>query len=58
MADDIQQALERLDESLSYLVVPYIISAVAVSTIVDVFPYEASESVVPPGFAPVDNDGE
>lgn len=39
-ADDVAQALQRLEESLSFLVVPYVVSAVAVSTIVDVFPYK------------------
>ncbi|MFW5830927.1 MAG: DUF4494 domain-containing protein [Prolixibacteraceae bacterium] len=58
MADDIKEALERLEESLSYLVIPYVVSALAVSTIVDVFPYEASESVIPEGFTPVDNKNE
>jgi hypothetical protein len=56
MADDIKQALERLDESLSYLVVPYVVSALAVSTIVDVFPYNPSESVVPEGYTPVSDE--
>jgi hypothetical protein len=56
MADDIQQALTRLDESLSYLVIPYVVSAVAVSTIVDVFPYEAAESSIPPGFTSLNNN--
>jgi hypothetical protein len=53
MADDIKEALERLEESLSYLVIPYVISALTVSTIVDVFPYEPAESMVPEGFVPV-----
>jgi hypothetical protein len=56
MADDIKQALERLDESLSYLVIPYVVSALAVSTIVDVFPYDPSDSAVPDGFTPVEED--
>ena len=56
MADDIKQALERLDESLSYLVIPYVVSALAVSTIVDVFPYNPSESVVPEGYTPVSGE--
>lgn len=47
MADDIREALERLEESLSYMVVPYVVSAIAVSTIADVFPYEPSESMIP-----------
>jgi hypothetical protein len=54
MADDIKQALERLDESLSYLVIPYVVSAIAVSTIVDVFPYDPSEAAIPEGFVPVE----
>lgn len=58
MADDIKQALERLDESLSYLVIPYVVSAVAVSTIVDVFAYDPSESTIPEGFVPVEDTKE
>ena len=58
MADDIKEALERLDESLSYLVIPYVVSSLSVSTIVDIFPYEPSESTVPEGFTPVQNDDE
>lgn len=56
MADDIKQALERLDESLSYIVIPYVISSLTVSTIVDVFPYEPSESMIPEGFTPVNKE--
>jgi len=58
MADDIKQALQRLDESLSYLVIPYVVTSVAVSTIVDVFPYNVSEAMVPEGFVPVENQDE
>ncbi len=54
MADDIKEALERLDESLSYLVIPYVVSSIAVSTIVDVFPYDPSEAQIPEGFVPVE----
>lgn len=50
MADDIQEALNRLDESLSFLVIPYVVSAITVSTIVDVFPYQPAESLIPEGF--------
>lgn len=53
MADDINEVMKRLDESLSYLVIPYVVTAVAVSTIVDVFPYEPGESLIPEGFVPV-----
>jgi hypothetical protein len=55
MADDIKEALDRLDESLSFLVIPYVVSAITVSTIVDVFPYVPSESMIPAGFVPVEN---
>ncbi len=58
MADDINEALKRLDESLSYLVIPYVVSAIAVSTIVDVFPYEPAESLIPKGFVPVEETKE
>jgi hypothetical protein len=58
MADDINEVLKRLDESLSYLVIPYVVTAVAVSTIVDVFPYVPAESMIPEGFVPVDKEEE
>ena len=35
MADDIQEALARLEESLSFLVVPYVVTSINVSNIVD-----------------------
>ena len=56
MADDIKQALERLDESLNYLVIPYVVSSMAVSTIVDVFPYNPAEISVPDNYTPVENN--
>jgi hypothetical protein len=40
MADDIKEALNRLNESLSFLVIPYVTVSMALSPIVDVFPYE------------------
>lgn len=54
MADDIKEALDRLDESLSFLVIPYVVSAIAVSNIVDVFPYVPADSMIPAGFVPVE----
>jgi len=54
MADDLREALDRLDESLEYLVIPYVVSSMAVSTIVDVFPYEPAESAVPAGYVPLE----
>jgi hypothetical protein len=53
MADDIKEALLRLEESLSYLVIPYVVSSLAVSTIVDVFPYKRPDWVVPDVFVPI-----
>lgn len=46
-ADDIKQALQRLEDGLSYILVPYQTTSLAVSTIVDVFPYFA-DSASPP----------
>lgn len=42
-ADDFKQALLRLEEDLSYILVPIQISAMNLSTIVDVFPYFKDE---------------
>lgn len=56
MADDLKEALARLEKSLEFLVIPYVVSALAVSTIVDVFPYEASESGIPSGYVPLDEE--
>ena len=38
-ADDIKQALQRLEDGLSYILVPYTITSLSVSNIVDVYPY-------------------
>jgi hypothetical protein len=38
-ADDIKQALQRLEEGLSYVLVPYQATSIAICNIVDVFPY-------------------
>ena len=38
-ADDIKQALQRLEEGLSYILVPYQTTSIAVCNIIDVFPY-------------------
>lgn len=58
MADDIKEALARLDESLNYLVIPFVVTSLAVSPIVDVFPYDPSESAIPEGFVPVEDKQE
>jgi len=38
-ADDIKQALKRLEEGLSYILVPFQITSITLSNIVDVFSY-------------------
>jgi hypothetical protein len=38
-ADDIKQALQRLEVGLSYFLVPYQTTSIAISNIIDVFPY-------------------
>jgi len=38
-ADDIKQALQRLEEGLAYILVPYQVTSITLSSIVDVFPY-------------------
>ncbi|MDX8338415.1 DUF4494 domain-containing protein [Draconibacterium sp. IB214405] len=53
MADDIKEALNRLDESLEYLVIPFVVTSLAVSPIVDVFPYNPEEAQIPDGYVPV-----
>lgn len=40
MADDIQEALNRMKFSLDMSLVPYVITAISVSNILDVFPYK------------------
>jgi hypothetical protein len=52
-ADDILEALTRTEESLSFLIVPYVVSAINVSLIADVFPYVSGQTipVVPKPFA-------
>nr|MDA3880652.1 DUF4494 family protein [Prolixibacteraceae bacterium] len=40
MADDINHALKRLEEGLSYMLVPYVVTAIQLSTIAEVFPYD------------------
>jgi hypothetical protein len=38
-ADNIKQALQRLEEGLSYVLVPFTVTSIALSSVVDVFPY-------------------
>jgi hypothetical protein len=54
-ADDIKEALKRLEDGLSYIMVPYQTTSLAVSTIVDVFPYFADNvnSPIPSNLKPL-----
>lgn len=40
MADDINQALKRLEEGLNYMLIPYVIMSIQFSPICEVFPYD------------------
>lgn len=50
MADDINHALKRLEEGLSYMLVTYVTVAIQLSPIAEVFPYDEDLEVkiVPP----------
>lgn len=39
MANDPNDALKQLEEGLSYMLVPYVVTGIQLSTIADVFPY-------------------
>jgi len=49
-ADDFKEAYSRLEDGLSYILVPYHTTAMSLSTIVDVFPYfkDDAPEVLPP----------
>jgi hypothetical protein len=47
MADDIKDALNQLEEGLSYMLVPYVTTMLQLSTIAEVFPYIPAEHVKP-----------
>lgn len=44
-ADDMDQALERLHESLSFMIIPYVVVTISRTNICDVFPYNLEEGV-------------
>lgn len=52
-ADDIKQALQRLEEGLSYILVPYQITSLTLSPIVDVFPYFGETTAIPSNLKPI-----
>lgn len=41
MADDINHALKRVEEGLAYMLVPYVVTSIQLSTIAEVFPYDS-----------------
>ncbi len=45
MADDINQALKRLEDGMAYMLVPYVATSMQLSTIVEVFPYDNDEEL-------------
>ncbi len=45
MADNIVEALKKLEEGLSYLLIPYVVTAIQLSNIADVFPYNEEEKI-------------
>ena len=51
MADDLEQARKRLEEGLSYMLVPYVVTGINLSPIDEVFPYdyEANANKIPAG---------
>ncbi|MFV0345734.1 MAG: DUF4494 domain-containing protein [Bacteroidales bacterium] len=51
LADDIKESINRLEESLDYLLVPFVISQVAVSNIMDILPIDENE--IPANLKPI-----
>jgi len=47
MANDIKDALNQLEDGLSYMLVPYVTTALQLSTIADVFPYIPADQIKP-----------
>ena len=53
-ADDLKQALQRLEEGLSYILVPYQVTAITLSPILDVFPYFGETTDIPSNLIPIE----
>jgi hypothetical protein len=47
MADELKEALTRLEKGLEYMLVPYAVTSIQLSTIADVFPYHPEDAVKP-----------
>jgi hypothetical protein len=59
MANDINDALKQLEEGLSYMLIPYVTTAIQLSAIADVFPYIPAEHVDKiPASSPTVEEGE
>ncbi len=58
-ADNFKEAYLRLEEGLSYILVPYQTTSMALSTIVDVFPYfkEEEQEELPPHLKRIEPEG-
>lgn len=52
-ADDIKQALQRLEEGLSYILVPYSTTSIVLSPIVGVFPCFDETNSIPNNLKPI-----
>lgn len=53
-ADDAKQALQRLEEGLAYILVPYQITSISISQIIDVFPYFGEQgAAIPANLKPI-----
>ena len=55
-ADDLKQGLQRLEEGLSYVLVPYQITSLVLSPIVDVFPYFDENTAIPSNLKPIEKE--
>jgi len=55
-ADDFKEAYQRLEEGLSYILVPYHITQLTLTSIADIFPYFADQ--VPENLKPVADDAD
>ncbi|MFV0484572.1 MAG: DUF4494 domain-containing protein [Bacteroidales bacterium] len=51
LADDIKESINRLEESLEYLLVPFVISQVGISNIMDILPIDENE--IPANLKPI-----
>lgn len=52
-ADKIEDATKRLREGLNYVLVPFEITAISISPIVDVFPYFGNDTSIPSNLKPI-----